>query len=126
MKTKSAFWPVLKYGAAFRESVPLCHKLTTGALTRSCLRSAFTLIELLVVIAIIAILASLLLPALHQATTKAQGIKCLANLKQLQLGWQMYAAENGDLMPPQILTNGGGGGQSDVLGSWTFQNAQDD
>ena len=124
MKTKSAFWPVSKYVAAFRESAALNHKLTTGA-QKYLFRSAFTLIELLVVIAIIAILASLLLPALAGAKTKAQGIKCLGNLKQLQLGWLMYADDHGGLMPPQILTIGGGG-ESDLLGSWTFQNAQGD
>jgi prepilin-type N-terminal cleavage/methylation domain-containing protein/prepilin-type processing-associated H-X9-DG protein len=62
--------------------------------------SAFTLVELLVVIAIIAILASLLLPALSKAKTTAQGAGCLNNLKQLQLCWQLYADANNDAMPP--------------------------
>ena len=66
----------------------------------------FTLIELLVVIAIIAILASMLLPALNNARNKAKQIKCAAQLKEIVLCCQMYASENQDLFPPYRMADG--------------------
>ncbi len=68
----------------------------SGRADCSTLATAFTLIELLVVIAIIAILAALLLPSLAKAKSKAQGIGCLSNTKQLALAWQLYADDYND------------------------------
>jgi prepilin-type N-terminal cleavage/methylation domain-containing protein/prepilin-type processing-associated H-X9-DG protein len=80
----------------------MCRKLNkaedTPRFHRHC--GAFTLIELLVVIAIIAILAALLLPALSKAKQRAQTIACLSNLKQLELCFHLYVADNGDYLPP--------------------------
>jgi prepilin-type N-terminal cleavage/methylation domain-containing protein/prepilin-type processing-associated H-X9-DG protein len=82
-------------------------------------QNGFTLIELLVVIAIIAILASMLLPALSKSKEKAKGIQCMGNLKQLQLCYQMYADDNRDTVPPNS-----GSGTASALNDWILGSAR--
>jgi prepilin-type N-terminal cleavage/methylation domain-containing protein/prepilin-type processing-associated H-X9-DG protein len=69
------------------------------------MRRAFTLVELLVVIGIIAVLVSLLLPALNKAREHANAVSCMSNLQQLGLTLQMYRNDFHDYVPAEVGTS---------------------
>ncbi len=71
-------------------------------------RRGFTLIEMLVVMAIISILASMLLPALSKAKSKANRIACISNLKQVGLAFRLWNDDNEDRYPFQVDPSNGG------------------
>ncbi len=84
-------------------------------------RAGFTLVELLVVIAIVGVLAALLLPAFTVAKERTRTINCLSNLRQLQLCWILYYADNDDVLAPNEVVP-----TVSLPGSWILGDVRQD
>ena len=87
-------------------------------------RKAFTLIELLVVIAIIALLLSVLMPALQKVKQQAATVVCLSNIRGMTEAWHVYLADNNDKMVSAHVPNGNTNRDTGV-GYW-IESPQDD
>src|SRR5437879_3570211 len=88
---------------AFWERWHTCRRLATGtAPPRTPTLPGFTLLELLCVIAIIAILASMLLPALRGAEARARRIQCVGNLRQTGLAFHLFAHDHNGAFPMAV------------------------
>jgi prepilin-type N-terminal cleavage/methylation domain-containing protein len=81
-------------------------------------RRAFTLLELLVVMAVVALLTSVLLPALGSARRAGVEARCMANLRQLGLGWGLYAADYAERVMPLAYTDAEDIGEGDGIFWW--------
>lgn len=83
-------------------------------------RRGFTLIELLVVIAIIALLIAILVPALGKARQSGSVVRCLSNLRQLEVAQVLYANDNKEWLIDAGLAHGGSSSLAEVKRSWPF------
>ena len=85
------------------------------------MKRTFTLIELLIVIAIIAILASMLLPALNQARERARASSCISNVKQIMHANSMYLADNNGVFYSKGNDHQHAGEKLDVVGGYSYK-----